>query len=267
MPRSQRSLQLTDAYRQRLVATRSALQARAERLWPTIETLDSTRWPELMAAALTQGQVEAVRLSAAYLGAFLTSELGRRTDPPAIDASPYAGKSFDGRHLYESLRSPIIGVLGGLKEGLSAPDSLSRGLQRATRMVGVDFDHAHHTALLSAIASDDRFDGWNRSLSGTCGACASVASGVSHELHFQVHPGCQCVASPVVSGVPNTFPVPTGAEIFADKSQDEQDEMLGPEAANAVRSGLITLDQLKGESDLEEAPNFITQRPLSAIET
>jgi hypothetical protein len=133
--------------------------------------------------------------------------------------------------------------------------------------VGVDFDHAHRTSLLDAIASDDRFDGWNRSLAGTCGACASVASGVSHALHFQVHPGCQCVASPVVKGVPNTFPVPTGVEIFNEKSQQEQDEMLGPEAANAVRSGLVTLDQLKGESDLEEAPNFITQKPITAITT
>lgn len=265
MPRSPTSLQLTDNYRQRLVATRSALQTRAEQLWPTIETLDSTQWVERMAAAVTQAQVEAIRLSSAYLGAFLTSELGRRTDPPAINASPFAGKSFDGRPLSESLRSPIIGVLGYLKQGLGASDSLARGLERATRSVGVDFDHAHRTALLSAIDSDDRFDGWNRSLAGTCGACASVASGVSHDLHFQVHPGCKCVASPVVGGVPNAFPVPTGQEVFSDKSDTEQDEMLGPEAANAVRSGLITLADLKDESELAEGENFITQRPLSDI--
>lgn len=56
---------------------------------------------------------------------------------------------------------------------------------------------------------------------------------------------------------------PTGEQIFNAKTLEEQDEMLGPKAANAVRSGLITLDQLKGESELSEGKNFITQRPLS----
>lgn len=75
----------------------------------------------------------------------------------------------------------------------------------------MDFDHAHRTSLLEAIASDDRFDGWQRALAGTCGACASVASGVSHELHFQVHPSCQCVSEPVAKPRFTSFEnVPTG---------------------------------------------------------
>lgn len=57
----------------------------------------------------------------------------------------------------------------------------------------------------------------------------------------------------------------TGRQIFQAKSQSEQDEMLGPEAANAVRSGLIQLDDLKGESELAEGENFITQKPLSDL--
>ncbi len=264
MPAQRRSLALTESYRARLLATRAALQARAERLWPTIEALDDSRWVERMAAATTQGQIEAIRLSAAYLGAFATSELGRRQQPPRIGLEQ-AGLSFDGRPLVESLRSPIIGVYGYLKEGLSASESLSRGLHRATRMVGVDFDHAHRTALLAAIADDDRFDGWQRSLAGTCGACASVASGLSHALYFPVHPGCCCVSSPVVRGLPNTFPIPTGVEVFNAKSDAEQDEMLGPEAAALVRAGEITLDDLRGHSELAEAPDFITQRPISAL--
>lgn len=266
MPRSRRSLDVTDSYRARLVAARAALEERVERSWPTIETLDANRWAERMAAALTQAQVEAIRLSSAYLGAYLTSELGRRTASPPIDSSPWVGRSRDGRPLAESLRSPIVGVLGYLKSGLSPSESLSRGLIRAERMVGVDFDHAHRAALLVTIAADERFDGWRRSLAGTCGACASAASGVSHDLYFPVHPGCRCTVSPVVGGIPDTFPVPTGAELFDAKSADEQDEMLGPEAANAVRSGLITLDQLRSESEMAEGENFITQRPLSAID-
>lgn len=58
---------------------------------------------------------------------------------------------------------------------------------------------------------------------------------------------------------------PTGEQIFNDKTPEQQDEMLGPEAANAIRSGLVTLDQLQGESELTESVNFITQRPISDI--
>lgn len=265
MPASQRSLRLTQAYRQRQVATRARIQQRAQRTWPSIEALDSTDWVDRMATSLAQAQATSIRLAAAYLTAFLASETGKRPRQVAIDTRPYAGRSRDGRPLDEALRSPIIGVLGYLREGLGAADSLSRGLNRATRMVGVDFDNAHHTALLQTIADDDRFDGWNRSLAGTCGACASVASGVSHALHFPVHPSCQCVASPVVKGVANTFPVPTGVEVFKEKTKEQQDEMLGPDAAALVRADILTLDDLRGESDLAEGPNFITQKPLTAV--
>jgi hypothetical protein len=264
MPQSPRSLRLTDAYRQRVIATRERLQTQAQRTWPTIDTLDGTDWVDRMAAALTQAQTEAVRVSSAYLSAFIASETGKR-GRVSIDSRNYAGKSRDGRPLAESLRSPLVGTLKGLKDGLGASESLALGLHRAVRMVGVDYDNAHHTALMDTIASDDRFDGWSRSLSGTCGACASVASGVSHGLHFPVHPGCQCVASPIVKGAANTFPVPTGVEIFNEKSKQEQDEMLGPDSAALVRAGIITLDDLKGESELDTEPNFITQKPLSAV--
>ncbi len=265
MPASQRSLRLTQAYRQRQIAARARIQGRAQRTWPSIEALDSTDWAERMAASLARAQAEAVRLAAAYLTAFIASETGRRPRLVAIDSGPYVGLSRAGRPLTESLHSPLIAVLGYLKDGLSAAESLSRGLNRATRMVGVDLDNAHHTALLAALADDDRFDGWNRSLAGTCGACASVASGVSHALMFPVHPGCQCVASPIVRGVANTFPVPTGVEVFNDKSAEQQDEMLGPDAAALVRAGVVTLNDLRGHSELVSEPDFITQKPLSAV--
>ena len=265
MPASQRSLRLTQAYRRRQIAARARVQQQARRTWPSIEALDSTDWVERTATTLAQAQAASIRLAAAYLTAFLAAETGRRPRQVAIDTRPYVGRSRDGRPLAESLRSPLVGVLGYLKDGLSAAESLSRGLNRATRMVGVDLDNAHHTALLRALADDDRFDGWNRSLAGTCGACASVASGVSHALMFPVHPGCACVASPVVKGVANTFPVPTGIEVFRDKTDAEQDAMLGPDAAALVRVGVITLDDLHGRSELATEPDFITQKPLSAV--
>src|SRR5688572_25503361 len=116
MPQNQWSPNLTTAYRTRLLATRQRLQDQAERDWPEIESLDGTDWPERMAAAVTQGQVEAVRVTTAYLAAYLTAETGRRSRAPSIDPDEFAGESADGRPLHQAFESPLIGTLGALKE-------------------------------------------------------------------------------------------------------------------------------------------------------
>jgi hypothetical protein len=55
----------------------------------------------------------------------------------------------------------------------------------------------------------------------------------------------------------------TGTEIFNAKSPAEQDAMLGPKAAEAVRAGEIGLDQLVERSPLDsDQPDSITQKPL-----
>jgi hypothetical protein len=105
----------------------------------------------------------------------------------------------------------------------------------------MDFDAAHRKALLETIDRDDRFKGWQRATRGTCGACLGVASHVQGGLHFPVHPGCHCVSEPVVAGVPQTVARATGAELFAAKSEDEQNESLGPLAAQLVREGRVEL--------------------------
>jgi hypothetical protein len=56
---------------------------------------------------------------------------------------------------------------------------------------------------------------------------------------------------------------PTGTEIFNAKSLAEQDAMLGPKAAEAVRAGDVGLDDLVQRSPLDsDAPDYITQKPL-----
>jgi hypothetical protein len=263
MPQSRRSLAITDAYRERLLATRQRLERLTAQRWPTIRD-DFQVWVDSMAPATAQAQREAVRATQGYLAAFLTSELGRRQRPPQIAADNYTGRARDGRPLSESLASPLIGVKAALKDGEDPSRALADGLVKAQRMVGVDFDNAHRTALLEAIDTDERFDGWQRALRGTCGACAAVAVGVGRGLSFEVHPGCQCVSEPVVAGVSNAFPRPTGLEIFAAKSEDEQNEMLGPEAASRVRSGEMALADLAGHSHLETQDDFLTQAPIGA---
>jgi hypothetical protein len=214
-----------------------------------------------MGAVVAQAQGEAVRAAAGYLSAFVRLETGRLSSI-VIDSRQYAGRSRDGRPLTEAYASPLIGTRWMLKQGAEPAEALTYGLQRATRMVSVDFDEAHITALLEAIDRDDRFDGWQRAVRGTCGACLATATGPSGGLKWPRHPNCQCVCEPRLRGVKDRFARPTGAQIFAAKTKAEQDEALGPEAADKVRSGAIELSDLVAVSPIATADDFLTQAPV-----
>lgn len=270
MARHERSLLLTDAYRDRLRALTARVEQTVTQRWGDVRLEDFEPsfgdWLGAASTAVAGAQTQAVRLSTGYLTAFLSSELGRGVRTVSVDGTRLVGRSRDGRSLAEAYDSPRIGVLVAKQGGEGNDTALKAGLVRALRMVELDTMHAGRTALLEGIEGDERFEGWQRALRGTCGACAGVASGVSHGLRFQVHPGCQCVSEPVVGGLPNVFPRPTGAEIFAAKSEDEQNEMLGPEAAERVRQGDVSLADLVAQSHLaSDQDDWITQRPVSAL--
>jgi hypothetical protein len=157
----------------------------------------------------------------------------------------------------------LIGVRVALKDGKPPSEALAIGLQRAQRMVGVDLDNAHQTALTDTIAADDRFTGWERATAGTCGACMAL-SGTSG-TRFEVHPGCLCVAAPTVKGVANAVPIATGIELFTRLSTAEQDERFGPEKAEALRTGEMDFKGLVQRSRLAtDQQNFITEAPQNA---
>lgn len=259
MPRSPRSLQLTEAYRSRLLAIGSRVEAQARQAWPTIENLDATDWPERMAASLTQAQTQAVRLTAGYLGAFIRSETGRGT-APAIDSRKYAGQSRDGRPLVDALVSPLIGTRAALKEGRASSVALNIGLTRGLRTVGFEAVQAGRDALLDTVNEDDRIEGWQRAVAGTCAACMSL-SGESAP-RFEVHPGCQCVPLPTIAGVPQRIALPTGAALFALKTRAEQDASVGAEAAELIRSGQADLKDFVSHSKVETQDDFLTQAPV-----
>lgn len=263
MSASPRSLSVTAAYRERVAAVRARVVERAEREWPEIESLDGSRWPERLAQVVAAAQTEAVRAAAGYLTAYLSTETGRRQRAVNVDTRRYAGFSRDGRPLAEAFQSPVIGVRAALAAGKSPGEALAYGLQRATRMVSVDLDHAHRTALMDTIDADDRFGGWERATAGTCGACMAL-SGSSGA--FETHPGCNCTPQPKVRGVPNRIPLLTGAEMFERLSREEQDAQFGPDKAEALRTGAVALADLVQRSRLKTGDtDFITEKPLDAV--
>jgi hypothetical protein len=259
MPANQKSLRLVDAYRSRLLALSDRVETTARELWPRIEDLDGTTWPEQMASVVTRAQTEGVRLTAGYLAAYLRSESGRGT-VPAIDSARYAGVSRDGRPLAEALRSPIIGVLSSLKQGDSPDKALALGLVRARRSVAFEAVQTPREALLDAIEEHPRVEGFQRQVAGTCGACMAL----SGEPNMEVHPGCQCLPVPKVVGVKEAIAIPTGTDLFRSLTKPEQDRAVGPEAAELVREGAPLKDFVKHNAQ-EERDDFITQRPVEQV--
>ena len=262
MAANPRSHQVTELYRLRLRAVRQRLERQAAEGWPSIDTLDDTGWPERTGRAGAGAQTEAVRVTAGYVTAYVSSEVGRRVPAVMIDSRRYAGVARDGRPLAQALQSPLIGVRAALKDGKPAGEALGYGWNRAARMVETDLMHAARSSLLDAIAADDRIEGWQRATRGTCGACMAL-SGTSGP-RFEVHPDCQCQPQPVVAGVPDRFPLPTAAQLFAAMTRTEQDAQFGEEKAAALRSGDITLTDLVATSALATADDFLTEKPLEA---
>jgi hypothetical protein len=255
------SHRLTEVYRSRVATLRSAVTLAARSSWPTIAELDGSSWEVRTSSTLARAQLQGIRLAAGYLTAYLRSESGRAR-AISFDPGRYTGVSRDGRPLAEALRSPIIGTLGKLKEGSAPSEALAFGLERALRMVAFEVTQTPREALLTAIEADERFSGFQRATKGTCGACLDLSG--NGGPRFEVHPNCECVPEPLVRGVPNLYPVPTGVELFAQKSPAEQDAALGPEAAQKVRAGELSLSELAGHSNQHEQQDFITQRPVEA---
>ena len=268
MPRSARSLALTDAYRARVAAARARAVRGVEAQWRTLmpRALDGDAWTSRAAAVIAAAQAEAVRASAGYLTAFLASETGRRPAPVAIASRQYAGAARDGRPLAEALQSPLIGAKAAIGDGMPLEQALAAGLVRARRAAGFNTDQAARRALLDAIHADPRFTGWRRAVRGTCGACLAAAEDtVSGSLRFEVHDNCQCVSEPAVAGVPDTVQRLSGAALFARMTIPEQDQAVGPDAAAAIRDGTIALADLKKHSPMQAEQDWITQAPLEDL--
>ena len=238
MPSQARSLRLTDAYRRRLFALREQVQGAAPGIWDS---------PDRLATVVEQAQKASLRLTSAYLAAFVASETGKPTRALTIDTRAYSGSTADGQPLAEGMRSPLIGYFAALKSGKSVEEATRIGIDRAKRQVGMNYDHAHRTALMETIASSEHFKGWTRALRGTCTACASKATGVQDGLQFQAHPGCQCVAEPEVG------PPPTALNKALSENKPAM-QVTGSPSRELDDAVTLAAREIQDQLDLDELP-------------
>ena len=148
---------------------------------------------------------------------------------------------------------------------------LAAGLTRARAIAAWQVAESARTALADAMTESDVVVGWRRATSGApCGACLAAATGAILDTEDvpEAHTNCQCVAEPVIRGVRDLHPRPTGEEIFDSLTAEQQDALFagrgGAEKARLIRSG-TPLSALITRSTMAAQADQITETPLAAL--
>lgn len=271
MPRSPRSLRITDLYALRLKAVAKRVEDLMSSRW-NLEPDDFdgsyNSWRDVAVQAVTEAQRQNVRLTQGYLAAFIASETGARITPPSVDTKKYVGKSRDGRDLREAWDSPVIKAKVAIREGKSTDEASDIAKAAAISLVGLDTYYGARGPMAEQMNLMVQITGYRRvTVGATCGACMGAATGavLPAGTDFHIHPSCDCVSEPVVRNVPDTAKRKTGTEIYNELSPAEQAARVGDEAADAIRKGEITLPDLVGTSPMKTEPDFITQAPLAGL--
>jgi hypothetical protein len=268
VPANRRSLLITNAYGQRLKAVEARVVQQSQRTWQVTGDFDAdyAAWFEVMAPAVSAAQALNLRLTAAYLGAFQSSETRRVVNPPRIDPEPYVGRTRDGRTFEEGWSSPPIKSKVAMAEGRTIQEAADIGLDAASNLVRLDTYAAARNAMTDQIRASDGIIGYRRVSQGetSCGGCLAAENGdvLLDSEDFATHAGCDCVAEPVYGDVDDLFKHPTGAERYSRLSAQEKIEAVGLEASQLLDSDQIALRDLAGQSPTVLGDNFLTQRPL-----
>lgn len=270
MPANERSLRITDAYRARLITLSDRMGAYTAQQWRTVTLDDLDRshaaWLAALVPALEQAQRAGTLLTAAYLAAFVASELGQATPDVRQPDPNRAFGAADGQPLDVPLGKTLIGVKAALKAGKSPAEALAEQQHRAERLAVSATMAAPRRVLAEEIASDSRIVGWRRVTRGGCGACLALAAqGYTDTEPLKVHDHCHCTAEPVIRDVEQMARRQTGPELFAAMSAAQQDQALGPAAAQAVREGRVAWPDLIATSPMKVGPDQITQAPVGAL--
>lgn len=105
MPASERSIAVTDRYRQQLLELRGLVAIDVAERWQHVNLDDLEGsfavWSANTVAILTAAQRRGVIVSAAYLAAFMASELNREPDAPvrSDEAAELPGRGRDSRQI------------------------------------------------------------------------------------------------------------------------------------------------------------------------
>jgi hypothetical protein len=272
VPATQRAVQLTDAYRARLLTIRQQAVAASVTRWQQISARDLNgtfeQWSTTAALVLERAQALGAGFSGAYLAGYVSAELGRPTSTQPVDTARYAGSDSSGQPLVKAFAGALITTKIALAQGRNEAEALRMGRNRAVRVVATESLAAPRAALHDLMTLDEQIKGWRRvTAAGACGACLASATGAVERKGdvLRNHRFCRCQAEPVVDGVRETIHRPTGRETFDALTPTEQDLLLGSEKASLIRSGAVPFDALIASVPMLHEHDGITESPLAAL--
>lgn len=266
MASNQLSARLTETYGRQLKAVSDRVMREVERRW-VLRRGDLgapyDRWVEATVAAILAGQALNIRITAGYMRAYERAETGKVGRQPDIKPEEIVGKTYGGGDVRDWAESPRIKAKTAIAEGVSIPEAIAQARDRAIQDAGLHTYAAQREASARFIQLGTPI-GYRRKTHGeTCGGCIAAMTNevLSPTANFKTHPNCDCTAVPVYDRNRGTV-FPNGRDIYRTLSPSQRVEAFGPETANAINEGVLDVFDLEGESVLDFAPNFLTQRPL-----
>ena len=267
MATNPRSVEITRAYGRQIRTVSQRVMREVERRWvlqrgDLEEPYDA--WVEATIAAILAGQALNVRISAGYLRAYERAETGRVGRQPNVPTDEVVGRTYGGGDVREWAEKPRIQAKTAIGEGVPVKDAVAEARRRAIMDAGLHTYAAQREYVARALQGGQAV-GYRRVVHGeTCGGCLAAANNqiLAPTSQFKSHPNCDCTAEPVYDRSSGTL-FPNGSLIYRTLSPTERVNAVGPEAANAINQGVLDVFDLEGESVLDFAPNFLTQRPLS----
>lgn len=214
-------------------------------------------WINAAGLAIRGGQTLAAGVARAHLAALAAHEAAGEL-PPGLLAGDAVGKLSAGAIVERALV-----VTAGRIRAAATPELAARaarfGISRIAHTAALDAGRAElHAGILAGP-----FAGWRWFSRGTCAACLIADNGAirSDAAAMHVHPGCVCVAEPIVKPAP--LDRPTGPERLEAMDTNSVERVLGVGAAAAWLAGEISLVDLVG-TELLHGERVIVQEPLEA---
>lgn len=228
------------ADRQVALARRTAVEL--GRLWRLVDQGNiPASWGSLLPQALAvlgTSQATAAASAGIYVDDILEASGVHAPAVGRVSALAFSGIASDGRPLASLLLQPSITTLQQIQAGATPARALASGRFTLDLIARTQVADAGRVAVGTAIAARPKVTGYVRMVVGkTCSRCLILA-GRRYEWNqgFRRHPRCDCRHVPVAEDVPGDVRTDPDA-YFAALSREEQDELLGADAAEAVRNG------------------------------
>lgn len=274
MPATREGLAVTERYRRAVIGLRDRTVHLATATWPVVESADHladayAAWAARLAGAIVAAQATAALATGAYLAAYMAAETRRApARSMSIDPDRYAGYTRAGKPVRDAI-DLSLGLALRDRERTGGPfrQALEAALKRNVRLGGDEIMAAPRYALHDLMTADPSITGWKRVAAATaCPVCLAAADGQTYKVDrlLEIHDHCTCTAEPIITGLPDHAPRPTGSELWAAMTPAEQDAAAGPAAAQAIRDG-APFRSLIAHREMHEQPTQIVQRPAGSL--